>query len=265
MLWIETEAHKRSEQITDVQISAADGAALKGWLVTPQDPNGRAVILFHGVTDTRAGVAGYAQLFLDHQYTVLLPDARAHGESGGDLATYGVREAGDIARWSVWLRQRTSGCVYGFGESMGAALVLQSLREDPHFCGVVAESPFSDFREAAYDRVSQTAHIPRIVVSTLGVPAVETGIQYAKARYGVDFDLASPRVAVASSRTPVLLIHGLDDRNLRPENSVRIQKARADVELWEVPYAGHCGVWIVEGQKFDQRVLDFLARHTGSI
>ena len=55
----------------------------------------------------------------------MLPDSRAHGESGGTLATYGLRESDDIHRWVDWLYGgRQSKCVYGFGESMGAALVL---------------------------------------------------------------------------------------------------------------------------------------------
>ncbi|HEX4604916.1 MAG TPA: CocE/NonD family hydrolase [Candidatus Angelobacter sp.] len=66
---------------------------MKGWFVHPQDYNGNA----------REGVAGYGQLLLSHGYAVLLPDARRHGESGGELATYGLQEADDIHRWVSWL------------------------------------------------------------------------------------------------------------------------------------------------------------------
>ena len=37
-------------------------------------------------------MVGYAELLLAHGFTVLLPDARAHGASGGSLATYGLLE-----------------------------------------------------------------------------------------------------------------------------------------------------------------------------
>jgi dipeptidyl aminopeptidase/acylaminoacyl peptidase len=248
-------------RLTDVQITALDGATLRGWYVTPEKPNGEAVALFHGISDTRAGVAGFGELFLTHGYSVLLPDSRAHGESGGAIATYGVLEAKDISLWAQWLKQRNGGCVYGFGESMGAGLVLQSLREHAPFCAVIAESAFSDFRHAAYDRLADRSGIPHPLATALAALPVEIGIAYARFRYDVHFEIASPAQAVAQSQVPVLLIHGLADRNLLPQNSERIYAGRArNTDLWLVPKAAHCGAWSVEGARFDSRVLDFLSR-----
>jgi fermentation-respiration switch protein FrsA (DUF1100 family) len=249
-------------RLSNVQITAADGAILRAWYAEPASPNGQAVALFHGVTDTRAGVAGFGELFLEHGYAILLPDSRHHGESGGELATYGVLEADDIARWAHWLQARNAGCVYGFGESMGAGLVLQSLRVDPGFCAVIAESPFSDFRQAAYDRLSDRTGLPHTLGTALSLLPTELGILYTRIRYGIDLDLASPRNAVAHSRTPVLLIHGDADRNLLPENSARILRARATgTQLWSVPGAAHCGDWATTGEEFSHRVLGYFHDH----
>ncbi|MCU1255364.1 MAG: Dipeptidyl aminopeptidase/acylaminoacyl-peptidase-like protein [Candidatus Angelobacter sp.] len=127
-------------ELQDVSITAADGAALKGWYIHPQTYNGNAVILLHGITDNREGVAGYGRLLLEHGYAVLLPDARRHGESGGELATYGVKESDDIHRWVSWIYAHDPPqCVYGFGESYGAALMLQSLGAENRFCAVAVE------------------------------------------------------------------------------------------------------------------------------
>ena len=73
--------------VDDVSISAQDGATLRAWFIAPSHPSGSAVILLHGVADNREGMIGYAALFLRHGYAVLLPDSRAHGESGGAIAT----------------------------------------------------------------------------------------------------------------------------------------------------------------------------------
>src|SRR6266853_4973873 len=147
-------------ELQDVAITAADGAALKGWYVHPRIYNGNAVVLLHGITDNREGVAGYGRLLLEHGYAVLLPDARRHGESGGELATYGVKEADDIHRWVSWVYQHDPPqCVYGFGESYGAALLLQSLAIENRFCAVAAESPFSTAREMSFERVSGPLHL----------------------------------------------------------------------------------------------------------
>jgi uncharacterized protein len=127
-------------------------AELRAWYSVPARDNGKAIILLHGIGDNRGGVAGYGQMFLQQGYRVLLPDSRAHGESGGRLTTYGLRENDDVHRWVSWLYDRGASCVDGFGESMGAALVLESMRSEPRFCAVVADSPFSSFRSVAYDR-----------------------------------------------------------------------------------------------------------------
>ena len=71
---------------------------------------------------------GYVQLFLRNGYNVLTPDWRAHGESGGELATYGIKEKDDVTSWINWLQSSTdSKKYYALGESYGAAVLLQSL------------------------------------------------------------------------------------------------------------------------------------------
>ena len=84
-------------------------------------------------------------MFLKEGYRILLPDSRAHGDSGGAIATYGLLERDDIHRWADWARQQPhTGCVYLFGESMGAAIALQATAADPNLCAVVVESALFD-------------------------------------------------------------------------------------------------------------------------
>jgi hypothetical protein len=64
------------------------------------------------LSDNRIGMIGYAELLLSHGFTVLLPDARAHGASGGLMATYGLLESDDIRRWYEWLdSHQRPGCI----------------------------------------------------------------------------------------------------------------------------------------------------------
>ena len=81
----------------DFTVRAPDGVALRGWKVRPAKPNGDWVLLFHGVSDNRTGVLGYAEFLLRHGYAVVMMDSRAHGESGGDIATYGWKERYDTS------------------------------------------------------------------------------------------------------------------------------------------------------------------------
>ena len=263
-------ADRNHAKLTEVSIFASDGVTLRAWSIRPLHGNGDAVILLHGHTDNRAGMLGDADLLLRHSYAVLLPDARAHGTSGGDLATYGVKESGDVRRWFDWIqRAEAPRCIDGLGESMGAALLLQSLRTTPGFCAVVAESSFASFREASYDRLWEQVHAGPWAGRTLLRPAVEAGLLYARWKYGVDFEQASPENAVAASRVPVLLIHGKKDTNLPARNSemilARNRMRIPAVVLWEPAEAGHCGAAGAEPREFERRVMGWFENHGAAV
>src|SRR6266478_5821302 len=98
-------AHSHEAELADVQIAARDGTTLSAWTIRPRNSNGKAIILLHGLSDNRLGMIGYAEMLLGHGFSVLAPDARAHGASGGQLATYGLLESEDIHRWFDWLQQ----------------------------------------------------------------------------------------------------------------------------------------------------------------
>jgi pimeloyl-ACP methyl ester carboxylesterase len=149
-------AHEASAGFEDASLTAPDGVLLRAWLIRPNHGNGDAVILLHGVANNRVGMTGYARLLLAHGFTLLMPDARAHGASGGAFTTYGLIERDDIRQWVDSLEARDHPrCIFGLGESMGAAQLLQSLGSGVHFCAVAAESSFANFREIAYDRMGQ--------------------------------------------------------------------------------------------------------------
>jgi uncharacterized protein len=246
----------------DVSVIAGDGAILRGWPFTAANGNGDAAILLHGQGDNRAGMLGNADMLLRHGYSVLLPDARAQGESGGAIATYGVKETGDLRHWYEWLdRDLAPHCIDGLGDSMGAAILLQTVVVEPGFCAVVAESSFASFREAGYDRLGQAFHAGPWLGRTVLLPAVTAGFVYADLRYGINFERASPEKVVAGGRVPVLLIHGLADDNLPPSHSEQIKAENPNVVLWEPANAGHCGAANAEPDEYQRRVIGWFDAH----
>ncbi len=229
----------------------------------PKDANGDAVILLHGVSDNRMGMYGYGKWLLQHHYMVLLPDARAHGDSGGELATYGLKEAVDIHRWVDWVEAAEHPrCMFGLGESMGAAQLLQSLPKEPRFCAVVAESPFATFREVAYARFGRPFDTGPWIGRTFFRPTVDIGFLYVRLHYALNLEEASPEQAVVGTKIPVLLIHGLDDTNIPPYHSDLIAAQNpSDVTVWKVPGAEHTGAHQAEPEEFERRVLGWFAEH----
>ena len=256
---IHTAAHVTASfnaKLEDVSITMPDGAVLRAWNIQPRNFNGDAVILLHGLSDNRMGMIGYARLFLAHGYAVLMPDARAHGESGGELATYGLLERSDIHQWFDWLNeQHHPRCIYGFGESMGASQLLQSLDTGAHFCAIASESPFSTFREIGYDRMGQPFHLGPWFGRTVLRPAVEIAVLRARWKYKLNLEQISPQTSVAKTRIRVLLIHGQIDNNIPIRHSRLIRARNRNVILWEVPNADHCGAISAAPQEFENKLI----------
>jgi len=252
--------------LSDVSITTSDGVTLRGWLLRPPHANGEAALLLHGLGDNRLGMGGYARLLLAHGFAVLMPDARGHGASGGGLVTYGLIERNDIRQWVEFLSAETHAhCVYGMGESMGAAELLQSLAARARFCAVVAESGFSNFREIAYDRMGQPFGMGPWVGRTVLRPLVEIAFLRARWKYGLNMEQVSPEDAVAAAHVPVLLIHGAIDTNIPARHSRAMNAVASQTVLWEVPGADHCGALSVAPAEFERRVLGWFTDKPNSI
>lgn len=121
-------------------VRAPDGIDLRGWKVRPPSPNGNWVLLFHGISDNRTGVLGPGEFLLRHGYSLVMMDSRAHGQSGGDMATYGWKERYDtVAIASALYSSENVRHLAALGVSMGAAIALQSAAAEPRIEAVAVE------------------------------------------------------------------------------------------------------------------------------
>ena len=256
-------ARSHDADFSDVAVAGGDGTTLRAWSIRPRNGNRESVILFHGLSDKRLGMTSYADLLLSHGFDILMPDARAHGASGGQVATYGLVESDDIHRWLDWVEHNQHPkCTFGFGESMGAAQLLQALKKETRFCAVAVESPFASFRKIAYDRAGQFFHTGPWLGRTILRPVVDFAFFYARWKYKLDFEQLSPLETVAASDVPVLLIHGAEDTNIPIRHSRLIAAARPGTPLWEVPHANHCGAISVAPGEFEQKLTEWFALHS---
>ena len=148
---------------TTVTVLARDGTPLSAWWLQPSTPHKDCVVILHGIGDSRVGTQGFAPMFLDEGYSVLLPDSRAHGASGGEVVTYGLLEKHDVIAWAVWMKNAGCQKLYGLGESLGVSILIQAaplaVPPQPVFAAVVAEFPYADLREVAEYRVREMGHV----------------------------------------------------------------------------------------------------------
>jgi fermentation-respiration switch protein FrsA (DUF1100 family) len=218
-------------------------------------------MVLHGIGDSRQGSSGYAPLFLDEGYSVLLPDSRAHGSSGGDLVTYGLLEKSDVLSWAHWLRQHDCTALFALGESLGGSVLIQASALGPDFRAIVAESPFADLPAIAEFRVRQIFHFPPLLQSVIPSLLVRNSMIYAKFRYGIDLRQVQPIESISRTATPILLIHGLRDSRTPSWHSQALARADAQSVLWLVPHAEHTGVYSTTPTEFRRRVLGWFAEH----
>jgi alpha-beta hydrolase superfamily lysophospholipase len=244
-------ASSSGARVSHVSIQAKDGTVLKAWWFVPPQPAGRGIMVCHGVADSAWGGFGFALLFLNHGYSVLVPESRGHGESGG-FATYGVLEAGDAVHWAHWMQENGATSLVGFGESMGGAILLQSLAHGAPFQTIIAECSYASFEQVAVERVSKA--VPAPVAAML----VKEGMLYIRMHYRIDLATARPDRAAAQSAIPILLIHGAADNETSPQQSEQIARANpSTIKLWIVPNARHVGAYATAPREFEKRVLEW--------
>jgi alpha-beta hydrolase superfamily lysophospholipase len=235
---------------------------MKAWFVRPPQANGEAVVLLHGIADNRVSIAGFSEMFLRQGYSVLMPDSRDQGESGGKIATYGTLERDDVRRWVAWVRQSAPGCTYLLGESMGAAIGLETTAVTPQLCAVAVESPYADSTTVSYERLGWMTRLGTRFWRTVGWPVVPIATQYSRVVYRYYSPDVEPILAVRASKVPTLLIAGTADRAILMHHSQELEAAcPGHCELWIVPGADHGGAATVEHEEFERRVLGWFAGH----
>jgi len=194
-------------------------------------------------------------MFQSNNYSMLLPDSRAQGSSGGEFVTYGLLEKSDVVEWAHWLRREGCASIYGLGESLGASILIQAAAVEPAFAAIVAESPYADLKELANYRIVLMTRLPRLLASPLAAAVVNTNMVYARLRYGLRLDAVSPVADIARTATPILLIHGLQDSRTPAAHSRALARANPRAVLWLVPAAGHTGAFRAEPREFESRVV----------
>jgi predicted acyl esterase len=119
----------------DHTLTMGDGVTLAATLYTPDGappPAGwPAVLMLHGLGETRAVMNAVAEAHLAHHgYVILTVDARGHGASGGQSSLVGPRELTDYAAALQWLRLRPGvrdDRVGALGTSLGGGSVWKLL------------------------------------------------------------------------------------------------------------------------------------------
>ena len=243
----------------ELHITSFDGLRLRGLFVPHPEAKG-TLLLFHGwrshwKTDFICALSFYHAQGMN----LLLAEQRSQNGSEGRYITYGIREQRDVASWVGCMAQKLGRehPLFLGGLSMGAATVLMAsdLEFDGNVRGVIADcgftSPWVIIRKVA----SRSKWIPLDFSSAL--------LNIFTRRFaGFDMKEKSTVEALARTKLPVLLIHGLADDFVPPEMSRENYNAcRSEKELVLVDGAEHGMSFVVEPERVKAAISGFIRKH----
>lgn len=229
-----------------VYITSRDGIRLCGHIVENNAERGVAVLM-HGYRS--CGLVDFslsAKCFYDIGFTLLIPDQRGNGESGGKHICFGVLERYDAVDWANYAAERWGQNILMCGVSLGASTVMMA-------CGVgyprevkaiLADCGYSSPGKIAAKCLYDWYRLPKF-------PVYYGAVMWIKVLAHFDFDSVNCRDSLAKLRgtgIKLLVVHGTGDKfvpHSMSEENIRAfdympESARREVmEFLSVDGAGH--------------------------
>jgi fermentation-respiration switch protein FrsA (DUF1100 family) len=238
----------------EVVIRSPYGYRLRGlFFKAPQDAE-NAIILVHGVSTSLVSSLKYMWMFRKRGFHVLAYDHCRHGGSGGSTTTFGFYEKHDLNACVDWLFERVGQyCKIGiFGESMGASTALQHAAIDSRAAFYIADCPFSDLTAELMFRLRKFWWLPPF-------PLLHITRLFAWLRSGFQIHSVSPIRDMAAIETPILFIHGKEDKNIPMEMTLELYRSKqGPKQLYLVPGADHAQSLRSNPYIYDRIVGEFL-------
>ena len=120
---------------------------IEAWYGKTDSISKGTVILFHGLTISKDKVLAEADEFRYLGFNVLLVDFRAHGNSGGNTTTIGVRETEEVKLAYDYVSHLGEKKIVLWGSSMGAVTIAKTIADyNIKPAGVILEMPFASLQ-----------------------------------------------------------------------------------------------------------------------
>ena len=207
-------------------VTTEDGVRIAGSRLGAPDPARPAMLLAHGMIGwhRKPRFAGFAEE-LTPWFTVYAMDMRGHGHSEG-VCDFGGAEIFDVEAVHRLARDAGHATVISCGTSMGG---IASIRHGALIGGIDAVVGISSL---AYWAWHDDAH-PRAlrqVQSRIGTPAGRAALRAFGVRMPDRWDPPeSPEDVIGKiAPTPVVIVHGADDRLFPPSHAHRLYEAAGE-------------------------------------
>lgn len=242
-----------------VEIRSRDDYVLRAhWY--PVEGAKRTVLLAHGWHSRwNYDFSGATPFMHDNECNLLLIEQRCHGQSGGDIISYGILERRDVLSWIDWLEANHPGYpLYLCGISMGAATVLMTaeLPIAGRVAGIIADCGYSTPDEIIKITLDKA-------IGKWSGPTYAAVNLNCKRRAKFSFGDHSPVEAMAkNTEVPCLFIHGDDDGLVPWRMSVEnFYACQAPKDILIVHGAGHGLAFVVDPEAYKAKVLAFFGAY----
>lgn len=177
--------------------------------ITETEGKKKVAICFHGYTSKGlSDYVGLSNYYFRNGYALLLPDARAHGESEGTYIGFGCLDRKDVMVWIKWVISEIGPDVEIMlhGTSMGGATVLMAsgLELPPQVKGIISDCAFTSPKEVFTHALNSMYHLPAF-------PAIPGADIINKRLAGYGMDECNAKREVRKANVPILFIHGSAD------------------------------------------------------
>jgi uncharacterized protein len=229
-----------------VEFKAADDTSLFAWFLPARGEAKATVLYLHGNAQNISAHFPNIAWMPAAGFNVLAIDYRGYGGSEGKPTLPGVQLDIDAAMRVLLARRDVNpDRIIVFGQSLGGALAIHYVAHSAyrsHIKAVVADSPFSDYRQVAEEKLGDFL----ITWPLKWLPTFTVNNDY------------SPIASVAAlAPIPLLLIRGERDGVVSPHHSQALFEAAQEPKaLWSIADAGHIGA--LRDSTVRKRLAEFL-------
>jgi hypothetical protein len=228
-----------------IHFEAPDGIRLSGWWVPAPENRGTAILL-HGLNRSRIEMLPKLPFLHALGWNALLFDQRRHGESGGEVGTFGAREQQDALVAAGLARQRSGDApVVLWGVSLGAATAALAAVGDESVAGLVCDSSFRSLRDTVRHHLGLFRRFRWWLGMVPTWPTADLAVYWIGRRGGFDPDSLDVQAAAARMRDrPSLFVCNSGDRRMPQQIAFDLQAAAGErARVLVIPGDSHGGAW----------------------
>lgn len=256
---IENEWYKELDK-EEWSIESIDGLTLKATYLNLHPDSQKIVILAHGLGHAREQMIPWAKIFDSLGFNVLMPDARAHGDSDGSVIGYGWLDRQDYKRWLTALIQKKGDNIKValLGISMGAAGVMATSTQDlpSNVKLIIEDSGFQSLSKESYFRMKNKYHLQ------VGKFLMKIINYYGSHFAGYSYYDGNLVQELRKNNIPLLMIHGGKDETVPLRDVYALFNAdKGDKQLYIDEDAQHISSIRQSPDKYREVVTNFVNKY----